>query len=42
MQQCKQSSRYKRVFEHILVPTGRLSEEESSVSKNVEDMKTKH
>jgi len=42
MQQCKQSSRYKSVFEHTLVPTGRLPEDKSSVSKNVEHIKIKN
>jgi hypothetical protein len=38
----KQSSRYKSVFEHTLVLTGRLPEDKPSVSKNVEDIKMKN
>jgi hypothetical protein len=39
MHQYKLSGRYKSVFEHTLLPTGRLPEEEPSFSKHVEDIK---
>ena len=42
MHQYKQSSRWNSVFEYTLLSTGRLPEDEPSVSKYIEDIKIKN